>query len=905
MRLRRPDFWSVGLRHSLLGLLFPLTVVQAQGVTGVLEGRVTDIAGAPLSSVDVAASGPNLPGSRVVQSGVLGQFRLLALPAGPYVLRFRLVGYRPVRTDTVEVRLARTTVLPGIRLELQPVLLKELVVRSEGATIDPYTAALGWTLVADEFENLPLERSYADMVTLLPFASGSVYGEGPNIAGSTGLENAYYIDGLNVTDPYRGLGGTTLPYNFIDQVELKAGGYEAEYGRATGGIVNVVTRSGGNELHGSAFGFFTGNSLSADTRLGRVELGRGTFRRYDLGLAIGGPIVRDRAWFFAAYNPSFERQDLILPGAGSRPDRNVTHQLAAKATWHPTAGPTITATIVGDPSIWDRVGHNSPFSPSPPLSAANPDLFLGRWKEGGIHGAARAQWPISQRFLVEAEAARSDVRLIANAATERGRTDPLFVDLTTGVWSGGYGNTFDHHTTRSSAALAGTAFLGSHILKVGLQHESNFLDEAWRWLSGGPDSAGLIVRFDTAGPGSVWTFPLDFRTGIRNRVTSLFVQGSIALLPRLRLNPGIRWQGEYQKGLNSGLNVALPNEWQPRVGVTYLLGQDNRRKLSSSYGRFYEQMPLLPLSFYVGPLLQDFIFYDHDPRTDPTGGTRLSTIVVSLPDFRGEHLDEFALGYEHQLAGGLKLEVRGIHRRQREVVQDAIDPADDTRFLMGNPGSGGLAFLPRPVRQYTAGTITLQHHGSRLDSFVSYTASRSYGNYTGLFSSDLGLSVAVPNTGLMYDDSAQVVNAKGLLPNDRTHVFKLFGSYRFSGGVHLATSFLAQSGTPLNELGGNAVNAPSFTFLQPRGTVGRTSAIWDWSVRVSYDVGRALGTSFKAKAILDLFHVFSPRRPVLLDQQHFFAADSTGAQLSENPNYLQPLLYQPPMTARLGAVVDF
>jgi hypothetical protein len=842
-----------------------------------------------------------MPGSQVVQTGANGQFRMLALPAGPYVLRFRLVGYRPTRTDTVEVRLDRTTVLPEVRLELQPLVLDELVVRGE-RVIDPYTAGAGWTLGAREFEDLPLERSYAEMVTLLPFASASVYGEGPNIAGSTGLENAYYIDGLNVTDPYRGLGGATLPYNFIDHVELKAGGYEAEYGRATGGIVNVVTRSGGNELHGSAFGFFTDNSLAADSRLGLVELGTGRFRRYDLGLAIGGPIARDRAWFFTAYNPAIEQQDMTFPGVGVRPDRKVTHQFAAKATWR-TGGPTLTATIVGDPTTWDRVGHNSPFAPSPPLSTTNPDPFLGRWKEGGVHGALLAHWPVSQRFLMEAEAARSEVRLIAHAATERGRTDPLFEDLVTGTWSGGYGNAFDHHTTRNAVALSGTAFLGPHVAKAGFQYESNFLDEEWLWLSSGPDSAGLIIQF---APDAVVTFPLDFRTGVRSRVPSLFVQGSIAVLPRLRINPGIRWQGEYQKGVSSGLRVAINDEWQPRIGATYLLGREGRRKLSASYGRFYEQMPLLPVSFYAGPLLQDFIAYDHDPRGDPTGGTRLSTITVALPNLIGEHLDEFTLGYEHQFVGGLKLEIRGIHRTLREAVQDAADPTNPARFLMGNPGRGELAFLPQPVRRYTAGTITLYWDGPKLGFIASYTASRNYGNYTGLFTSDVGLGLAIPNTGLAFDDSAQAVNATGLLPTDRTHVFKLSGSYRFPGGFALGTSLLAQSGTPLNELGGNPINPiASFTFIRPRGTAGRSSAVWDWNFRASYDVGRALGTSFKAKTILDLFHVFSPRRAILLDQQHFFAVDSSGQQVSQNPNYLQPLLYQPPMTARLGVVVDF
>jgi carboxypeptidase family protein len=904
MQSRRLEILSAGLMLSFLGLL-PFAAAVSQGVSGVLEGRVTDSAGIPVQSVQVAASSTRLVGTRVVQTGANGEFRLLALPAGTYTLQFRLIGYRPTRTDRVEVRLDQTTVLHDITLQLNPVELSEVVVNSERAAMDPYSAAVGSTITAMEFENLPLERNYANIIALLPFASASALGDGPNISGSTGIENAYYVDGLNVTDPYRALGGTTLPYDFVDHVELKAGGYEAEYGRSEGGIVNVVTKSGGNELRGSAFGFFTDNHLTADSRFGLVDLRTGIFRRYDVGLTLGGPIARDRAWFFLAYNPSVERQDLTFPGVGVRLDRKVIHQLAAKLTWRPAAGPTLTTTLVGDPATWDRIGHNSPFVLSAPITVANPDPLLGHWKDGGVHGAVRADWPVSQRFLIEAEAARSDVRLVAEAATERGRTDPLFMDLTTGVWSGGYGNAFDHHTTRTAAAAASTVFIGSHLVKAGFQYENNFLDEDWRWLSDGPDSAGFIVRYAASGPGSVITFPLDFRTRVRSRVLSLFVQGSLLVLPGLRLNPGVRWQGEYHKGVNSGMRVAITDEWQPRIGATYVFGRRGRHKFTASYGRFYEQLPLLPVAFFVGPLFQDFILYDHDPRSDPAGGTRLSFTQVAVPDLSGEHFDEFTLGYEHQLSGGLKLEIHGIHREQREVVQDALDPATPTIEPFGNPGRGRLAFLPRPIRQYTAGTITVQRFGARFGFFGSYTISRTYGNYEGLYSSSgLGLGLAIPNTGLAYDDSAQLVNATGLLPNDRTHVLKWYGSYRLASGLAIGTTILVQSGTPLSELGGNPINPISYTFLDHRGTAGRTPATWDWNLRLSYDVRRAQGTRFTARTMLDLFHILSLRRPIWLDEQHFFAADASG-QYGENANYLRPLLYQPPMSARVGVIVDF
>ena len=92
-------------------------------------------------------------------------------------------------------------------------------------------------------------------MALSPMATESYYGDGLNLAGSTGWENVYYIDGNNVTDPMRSSSGTNLPYNFVKEIEIKNGGYEAEFGSSIGGIANIITHSGGNQFHGQVFGF--------------------------------------------------------------------------------------------------------------------------------------------------------------------------------------------------------------------------------------------------------------------------------------------------------------------------------------------------------------------------------------------------------------------------------------------------------------------------------------------------------------------------------------------------------------------------------------------------------------------------------------------------------------------------
>ena len=102
---------------------------------------------------------------------------------------------------------------------------------------------------------------------------------------------------MDVTDPFRGISGMSLPYNFVEAVEVRSGGYEAEYRSSLGGVLNVVTPRGSDEIHGSVFGFFANNRLSGEPRQGGLEVAKGDFRSYDGGMTLNGPIAPGKAWF--------------------------------------------------------------------------------------------------------------------------------------------------------------------------------------------------------------------------------------------------------------------------------------------------------------------------------------------------------------------------------------------------------------------------------------------------------------------------------------------------------------------------------------------------------------------------------------------------------------------------------
>lgn len=203
----------------------------SQEITGQLNGRILDENGLPLRGVEVTAEGIDVLGIRGTVTDAAGEFRIPALPVGNVTVTISHVAYKPHVINNVKIRLGKATFLAEIRLTPTTIEHPELTVEGEAFVIDPYTTSFGENLTTEFYETLPTERDYLAIATLLPQANVSFLGDDVNISGSTGQENAYFIDGMNTTDPYAAIGSTRLPYNFVREIELKSGGYEAEFGR--------------------------------------------------------------------------------------------------------------------------------------------------------------------------------------------------------------------------------------------------------------------------------------------------------------------------------------------------------------------------------------------------------------------------------------------------------------------------------------------------------------------------------------------------------------------------------------------------------------------------------------------------------------------------------------------------
>ena len=316
---RRGAAWR--LRGALLILPTAAVIVampqsaQAQLQLGQIQGTITNKDnGKPLAGVTVMVTGPALQGEQTEITDSSGHYVITQLPSGDnYVVRFYF-------NDVVVER-------PGVRISQNKSLTISqaipthkgrrdvYVVKERAPSVDTASSNTGVEINQELLQNTAVRgRTFESAMSLAPGsadvsprsqAGGDV---GVSFGGGTGNENAILIDGLNTTDLNSGVLATQLHQSFIKELTVITGGYQAEYGRATGGVVSIITKSGTNEFHGSVFGSWAPYQASGQTvaRLGEALATRSRqLDQYDFGFELGGPIVKDRIWFYAGFAPTF------------------------------------------------------------------------------------------------------------------------------------------------------------------------------------------------------------------------------------------------------------------------------------------------------------------------------------------------------------------------------------------------------------------------------------------------------------------------------------------------------------------------------------------------------------------------------------------------------------------------
>jgi outer membrane receptor protein involved in Fe transport len=522
------------------------------------------------------------------------------LTPGRYDVRAELSGFKVVEQKGVTVALGQALDLP-LKLEVGGVSETVQVVGTTDV-VNVNTTTTGATITSDLLERVPVGRDIGSTLYLAPgVSSSSTAGHAnPSIAGGSGLDNQYVIDGVNVTNQgYGALGsysiifgslGNATPFDFMQEIQVKTGGYEAEYGQATGGVVNVITKSGSNNVRGSGFGYWRPDQLESpwsqfQSTNGSVQTVAS--RQYDAGLEAGAPIVRDRLFFFGAIDPGQEVRTLHAPagfplesmGDVDRIRKTLTY--SSKATWQVGGRHRVDVSLFGDPSK----GDNGPQRTS---SLLNEDTssFSGI-EYGGHNQTVRYNGVLGNAWLLEATFARALSRLSETPSVNQWRQ--INTTVTPNVVTGGIGLYEDNRSLNYQYALKSTNVFGGHQLRYGVEYDNvdysqfnNRTGPTFVAPDGRTTATGAEVRVITDP-----TFGRIFRVSRANfnlgrattqRYTSLFVQDSWHATDRLTVNPGLRYEQETLAGTLVD-NFTLKNNWAPRIGVTYDVTGDARTKL--------------------------------------------------------------------------------------------------------------------------------------------------------------------------------------------------------------------------------------------------------------------------------------------------------------------------------------
>jgi outer membrane receptor protein involved in Fe transport len=952
------------------------SLTQAQ-TTGSTSGTVTDETGAFLPGVAVELSGPALQGVRRVTTDAQGRFRFVNVPAGGnYSVGASLPGFQPTTKEGLHFYLGQDGT---VNLRVKAAISEALTVVGEAPLVDVTKTTTGVNITASQFESLPTARSFQQLTTLAPGVTMEMgdhddqFANSPSVGSSSAPENNYVIDGLSATDPRYGTSGTNLTMNFVQEVQVMTGGYGAEYGRSTGGVFNVVTKSGGNRFDGDVFAYYRNRGWSPDNVVRRANKQTTTLfngdTNADFGGSLGGPIVKDKLWFFAAVDPTrrttyiggvVDSEGVAAPSTGQKFDAD-SNIYATKLTWALAPNHSLVATGFGDPTTQDGWLGAANSDPGPALQTA---------RKGSHNLGLRYSGILSPRFLIEASLGRHQQRKELLPASDTGRTVPRQIDETLGEFEhGGFQLVQKDSSTRDAFALKLTNYLGNHELRYGADVEVNRYDanfhELWYLYFGVSDARG-----------GTYIQPRDYSVQGKGTTTNsaFFAQDQWKITSNLTLNLGLRYE---EQRLGSARDVAVgesyaeaeacngdvtacrtvPNlklkgNWAPRIGLVWDPARNGRSKVYGFYGKFYEAMPLdLNVRAINGETYDIKQMVNPNPSIDsrnwfnPSGSplaingtweefSHLSLTALTPLDesLKAQYQNEFIVGGEYQFTPVWSASVRLVDRELKRVVEDFgifTDPSDPlalTGYVIGNPGEGNFgAPFPKPERYYRAVELTLQRaQSNHWQLFSSFVYAKAKGNYEGLYLS--GYDQLDPNLTAAYDIPSFLNNGLGPLRSDKPFQFKVHSAYSFPFGLTISEGFFLSAGIPISAQGPEIVNGygDGTIWLKTRGTEGRTPTYWSLDLHADYRLPVFKKGSRKGlSVIVDAFNVLNRHQVLEVDQDYIFEGmagidawedpanlDTFGnpkfnASLPASPYYKTPTLYQSPRSVQLGVKLTF
>jgi hypothetical protein len=603
--------------------------------TGDLRGKVANEAGQPIAGATITVSGPSLAGIRTAVTADDGTFKVFSLPPGAHEMMAEATDHQPVRM-LITVRLDQTVSIPVTLTE--STIQEVVVVEAEQPVIDATRSAISNELDQDLLESLPVARGYQQAVNILPGVYGRIDtdagggGTGnPSVRGEGDEGNNVYIDGISTRDPATKTFAMDLQYDTIESIQVYTDGAPAEFGMATGMFVNVVTKDGGDEHHGTVGAYYSQHAwfdseydiLSLE-EAEEVATRKRTFHTVEIPLTIGGPIVKEKLWYYGALTLS--RNDVLFEGADPETDDpRITWSGSGfgKLTWFPTPDMTFQYQLNVDGMRRDNL--QNPLLYDVDAQQDRRDLSLGH-----ILTAKWRPYPTGE-FELKASYLDNYLNVVPSSGIKE---DPSFHNIETGEYYGNADNYDYNDRSRMGAALDFTQLIndagGDHRIKAGLEfwrtrdsRELEFTGAAAGLdgiqYSSAPD-AGLPCDNDIDGDGL-----LDNCAGLQGNLNvgevgnstllySAFLQDDWSPIDTLTLNLGFRL--DIEEALNN-IDEKVYTQFlpAPRAGLAWDVTGDSKTLVSANYGRYYD-IHGSSLSKWTNTLTPNY-FLEYNSATDP------------------------------------------------------------------------------------------------------------------------------------------------------------------------------------------------------------------------------------------------------------------------------------------------
>lgn len=934
---------------ALLVLVNLPCVLSAQGIgssTGTLAGVAHDESRVSLPGVLITVTGRD--GSKTTTTDPDGKYIFPYLIPGNYDVRAELDGFTTIEQNNIGIGLGQRA---EISFLMRATVHEDVLVMDEAAPLVDLTSTSTVTNISDRFaQTIPLGRSLADMIYMAPgVVNAGILGANFSISGGSGLDNTYIVDGVVVTHPGFGglgsvsnnqaagirkpLGGNGLPVEMIKEVQVITAGFEPEYGESQGGVINVITKSGANNFHGQGYTYFAppsaGDSFSKD------DMGA------DVGINMGGPILKNKLFFFGAYNFTSSETALFLqphnPGYAVLKDvtnKTTTNSYSMKVTGNLTSRHTLDFSASGDPSFrplsnQDGFGLNT---------FVDPRLAQSEWQFGTNSQALRWTGILRPNMFVEAVAGRFHTEYFNNP-------NPATIDVARvvdwtmgGIDIGGMGGNVDFFGTNWQYSTKFTNLWKNHQFHYGLQYEDiSFTTINQR--TGGPFTAynGDVVTIgyrvdiydgEDYGQPLVYVVNAGHLSGVKPTATKYFnwfAQDSWAITSNLSVSLGIRWEVQNIKGEGEGgTEVTFNNNWAPRIGAAYDYLKNGKSKLFAHYGRFFEKLPngvatgftpgRLSYSFFSDADLDLTHLLDGHPGA-VSGTSQVEGYGSSESPYQtgAQYSNEWVAGIEQEVKGGFSLGAHFIYRNAGRVVENVLVDSNSPCISLPQGGcvhkpltveesiqmdqtlpgiigvltnvDGHLAGVPELVRDYKAIEITVEKRlSNRWQLMGSYRYAQLIGNYEG---GDSNLSSAANYAVSSFN---RFEYSSGPLPNDIRNMVKLFSSYQWRA-LNTGASFYFQTGRPISAFTEGDLGA---FLVSPRGGYGRTDPITSLDVHADYSIH--VLQDHQVTVGFDVFNLFNSHGVTAVDEVR--ESYDPLLQVETREEFLSPAEQQPSRSYR-------